>query len=244
MRPLLATARFLTRLPIPGRGDADTLQDIRAAWFPAVGLLLGAILAAADHGLAGLSWPVRNALLVGLGAGLSGGLHLDALMDTADGLSAPDATGAAMMRASVHAPAAVIAGTVALSLTWLALMQIEGATRPWWLLLTPAVARGAIVLGYAAFQPGAQAGPVTRSLGTSAHSGAARGALLVLAGLVIWLLGREGLLAIALGATSALAATAALARIGGGLSGDHFGSLAVIAECAMLLSAMGSTPAL
>lgn len=60
-----------------------------AAWFPLVGLVIGALLAAAWWGLMHL-FPsmLTAALVVALWAALTGGLHLDGLADCSDGLLA------------------------------------------------------------------------------------------------------------------------------------------------------------
>src|SRR5688572_16821341 len=85
---ILATVRFLTRVPVPGDATRD-LNRIHAAWFPFVGLAIGALMAAADLALAPVSWDIRNALVIAVGVVVTGALHLDALMDATDGLSVP-----------------------------------------------------------------------------------------------------------------------------------------------------------
>jgi adenosylcobinamide-GDP ribazoletransferase len=85
---------FLTTLPVPttranagGAADARQALGRAAVWFPAVGLLLGLLLAAAHWLLAWLFEPLlAAALVVALWAVLTGGLHLDGLADCGDGL--------------------------------------------------------------------------------------------------------------------------------------------------------------
>lgn len=80
---------FYTSLPLPGW----PLNFTRIArWSPLVGVLLGALLGLIDTGLGLLSMPLlpRSALIVALWVGLTGGLHLDGAMDTADGLAVMD----------------------------------------------------------------------------------------------------------------------------------------------------------
>jgi len=88
MRRLLVAIQFLTRLPTPRiASDADDfVASIR--WFPAVGLLVGALVAAAgwlglriDPGLGALA-----ALIAWVA--VTGALHLDGLGDIADGAGA------------------------------------------------------------------------------------------------------------------------------------------------------------
>lgn len=89
MRGFFLALQFLTRLPTPAvRGfEAEDLAR-SAAWFPAVGLLLGGLLALV--GLAAQPFdPWLAALLVLIAwAWLTGGLHLDGLADTFDALGA------------------------------------------------------------------------------------------------------------------------------------------------------------
>jgi adenosylcobinamide-GDP ribazoletransferase len=89
MRGLRLAMQFLTRLPVPGVADFSPLDLARsAAWFPFVGLVVGAIVAllvfALDH---------RSATLAGIvgvlaWVWLTGALHLDGLADLSDALGA------------------------------------------------------------------------------------------------------------------------------------------------------------
>jgi adenosylcobinamide-GDP ribazoletransferase len=97
-RGLRTALSLFTVLPAGGGaelGDGDAVAAV--FWLPAVGLLLGglgagvmlAVGAGGASGVAGLAGPRRllsAALAVALLALLTGGLHLDGLADTADGL--------------------------------------------------------------------------------------------------------------------------------------------------------------
>ncbi len=89
MRGFLLALQFLTRLPVPLAGEFDAGALARsAAWFPAVGLVLGGLLAVAAW-LGSQVDPWLGALLTLLAwVGLTGGLHLDGLADLADALGA------------------------------------------------------------------------------------------------------------------------------------------------------------
>ncbi|MEG3439539.1 adenosylcobinamide-GDP ribazoletransferase [Pannus brasiliensis CCIBt3594] len=80
---------FYSIVPVPQNW---TSFDRIARWVPLVGLLLGLFLGALDLGLARLSMPVftRSVLIVGVWVYLTGGLHLDGVSDTADGLAVTD----------------------------------------------------------------------------------------------------------------------------------------------------------
>jgi adenosylcobinamide-GDP ribazoletransferase len=89
MSPLedaLAAFRYLTILPLPRRRALGDLGRA-AAWFPVVGLGLGACVALVSLLADRLVPPgVGAMLLVALWAGLTGALHLDGLADSSDGL--------------------------------------------------------------------------------------------------------------------------------------------------------------
>ncbi len=88
MRGLLAAVRFLTILPIPGGYGAEETELARSVpFFPVVGLLLGALAASVAWAACLVAPPmVVAAVVVVVLLSVSGGLHLDGLCDTADGL--------------------------------------------------------------------------------------------------------------------------------------------------------------
>ena len=81
---------FYTCLPIPRSWPIAFAQAAR--WVPWVGGLIGALLALTDLGLqaAHMPEPVKSGLVVAFGIAITGGLHLDGAMDTADGLAVLD----------------------------------------------------------------------------------------------------------------------------------------------------------
>lgn len=81
-------AGFLTLLPVAV--DSDPALVARSlAWFPLVGLALGAVLALESLSLGALAGPGVNAVVVVMSAALlTGAVHLDGVADTADALGA------------------------------------------------------------------------------------------------------------------------------------------------------------
>lgn len=90
-RSAIAVAlQFLTVLPVSSslttsstEEEANAVYGLSMLWYPAVGLLVGAILIVAAA-LLPLPFYVEAAFLVGLWAVLTGGLHLDGVADCAD----------------------------------------------------------------------------------------------------------------------------------------------------------------
>jgi adenosylcobinamide-GDP ribazoletransferase len=85
---LLAAFQFLTLLPIPARFEyTETICRRSVIFYPLVGAVIGLLLSLAGAGLVHIVpvLPAACLLLVGW-VGLTGGLHLDGLMDTADGI--------------------------------------------------------------------------------------------------------------------------------------------------------------
>ena len=77
--------QFLTRLPVTLVGMPTPEQVGRSLLFyPLVGLLIGLLLLAAQHLLGDSAVLLQAALLLALWVGISGGLHLDGLADSAD----------------------------------------------------------------------------------------------------------------------------------------------------------------
>ncbi|PSN17931.1 adenosylcobinamide-GDP ribazoletransferase [filamentous cyanobacterium CCP5] len=121
----LAALSFYTCLPVP-------LQNLEfrgiARYAPLVGLLIASILAISDWGLAALEMPIltRSALMVALWLGITGGLHLDGAMDSADGLAVLDKQRRLGVMADSHSGAfGVMAAVGLLGLKTLALADLD-----------------------------------------------------------------------------------------------------------------------
>jgi adenosylcobinamide-GDP ribazoletransferase len=81
---------FYTCIPIPSVWALDFAAVARLA--PLVGVLVGGLLGGLDVGLQEIGIPIltRSAIVVALWVWITGGLHLDGAMDTADGLAVID----------------------------------------------------------------------------------------------------------------------------------------------------------
>ncbi|MBW4675739.1 MAG: adenosylcobinamide-GDP ribazoletransferase [Desmonostoc geniculatum HA4340-LM1] len=87
---LAASIIFYTVIPLPYLNGLD-FRGV-AGLVSTVGLIIGGILGLLDTGMNYIGIPVltRSALVVSLWIAITGGLHLDGAMDTADGLAVGD----------------------------------------------------------------------------------------------------------------------------------------------------------
>ncbi len=147
LRPLWLALAFLTRLPVPPLGHVPA-RELGASlpWFPAVGLILGAVLALAAA--LGPEQPLAGAALVLiLWVALSGNLHLDGLADTLDALAGgrDPAARLALMKDPRAGPAAVSGVALVLIAKFAALAACLDAgawAALWWV---PVLGRAALV---------------------------------------------------------------------------------------------------
>lgn len=87
MRPLITALRTLTRIPVPGT-DAISLAAA-LPYFPAVGLLIGAITAGILYGASLSGWAGGSGTVAMIAVvWLTRGLHVDGLADVADAMGA------------------------------------------------------------------------------------------------------------------------------------------------------------
>jgi adenosylcobinamide-GDP ribazoletransferase len=232
----LSAVQFLTRLPVP-RGRYR-LEDA-VPWLPAVGLLLGAILAAVDLGLRslGVGPLLASTLLVVLLLALSGALHADGLIDTSDAVFAhatPERRLDIMRDPRVGSFGAVaLVSVVALKIA--ALDSLPSTTQIIMLLLTPMLGRWAIVLAATLFPYGREVGLGAPLKASATPRVLAFATILPLAGCA--LAGPLGLLSGMVAAAIALAMGRWLTRLLPGLTGDTYGAICEVVEASVWLGA-------
>jgi adenosylcobinamide-GDP ribazoletransferase len=136
----------LTRIPAPVSSDREDWAK-SACHYPLVGLILGGAFVLFDQAIASL-FPslVRGAMLTLLWVYLTGGLHLDGLMDTADGFGAnrgPERT-LEIMKDSRTGAMAVLAAFSVLLLKFSILASL--ASDAMWIALVAAPVAGRLAL--------------------------------------------------------------------------------------------------
>ena len=232
--------RFLTVLPIPGRGAPRPLAA-SLPWFPLVGAAMGAILGGIGLGLDRLLPPGPvAALLLAASVAVTGGLHLDGLMDTADGVfgGRTPTRRLEIMRDSRVGAFGVMAGVVAMLLQWACLAELRGDDRLRVLVVASTTARWAMVGAVVLFPAARAAG-----LGATMQEHARRGPLLtatVVAAVVAVAGGERGVVGFVVAGIVALVAAWFLSGRLGGLTGDTYGAVAVLAETTTLLAMLAA----
>jgi len=225
-RPFWLALGFLTTLPVPGLGKVEPGEMKEAsAYYPLVGWIVGLVLAAAAWLLQSLPDGLAGAFLLAIWLGLTGMLHLDGLLDSADALLAmrPVAERLRILSDVHHGSFALGVGFVHLLLKWQLLTLADWRAA----LLAPVMARFWVL-------PVLNLFPAARpeGLGATARQGRLWPALLFVAPAALW----APLPFLLSGVFVLLAARWAARRLGGGLSGDVYGALIELGELAVLLA--------
>jgi adenosylcobinamide-GDP ribazoletransferase len=233
---IFAAFQFLTILPpIVRRAFTDRELGWSLASYPLVGLALGGVLLGAYRGLSIWFAPlVAAALVLVLWVVLTRALHLDGLMDTADGLFGgwtPERRLEIMRDHQVGAFGAV-AGVLLLLVKFTLIDAAGGNFMA--LLLAPLVGRWALVLAVVGF-PYARSqgkGKTIKDYSNWTHLAIA----FLLAVVAAWLIaGLLGLLALSVTLLFVLLAAWFVQRRIPGLTGDIYGALCELSEVLVLL---------
>ena len=203
-----------------------------ARFAPWIGLLIGALQGLFWSGLSRLGWPPEACApcVVALGIQLSGGLHHDGLIDTADGLGAPEERRLEAMEDSRVGASGVLALVMVLLLQVGALIQLGGQA-PIGLCLAAFWARVSPLWAMARFD-------YLRADGTAAfHRDHARPLWDALPTLLVvaLLAGVVAPFPLLLGMVVAILVAQSLGRRLGGHTGDSYGAVLVLTEMITLL---------
>ena len=238
MSGLVAAARYLTIVPLPGRphGGAEEL-GAAAPWFPVVGLGIGVILVVSEQVTVRL-FPALLAALLTVTAWkvVTGGLHLDGLADCLDGLVGRDAEHRlAIMRDSRIGAFGALGLIFFLLLEVAAVAELPQAVRWRVLVAAPAIARAMPPLIARAF-PAARPHGHGAGFRTGVRIRSAVLALVIAAAVASLSLGVVAAVALAAALVAALAVGRFMAGRLGGVNGDVLGASVEVAELAVLLT--------
>ncbi len=149
MRSLLLMIQFMTRYPIPLVIEFTAAHFVRGMkWMPLVGLLVGLPAAAGFLGLNALFGRELGAVAAVLfGIVVTGGLHLDGLADSADGLFSyrPRERILEIMRDSTLGTNGVTTIVLAVLIRYILLYRLPEQAVPAALLCAPVLGRMAVV---------------------------------------------------------------------------------------------------
>jgi adenosylcobinamide-GDP ribazoletransferase len=256
MKRFILAVQFLTIFPIKKRAELSPDEPSpeepspdeapgggflgSMAFFPVVGALQGLILVIAYYILsAPLSPPVVSALLVVILVITNGGLHLDGLADTVDGLAggATPEERLSIMRDHTTGALGVVSLVLLLLVKYAAITSIPVELKPGILFVFPIAGRWAMVpfsfWGIKAREDGGLG-----SSFTGASSKILLTATVITAAVSLFILGFRTLLVLfAIGAL-AYAATVYFRGKLGGITGDVFGFVSELGEVLFLLGAL------
>ena len=232
-------AKFLTVLPLPdsGRPSPDSV-GLSLPFYPLIGLGLGLILAGAGAVIGGVPELLAAALLLCLWVGITGGVHLDGLADTADSLGGVGWSRQRrleVMKDSNIGAWGACACFLALIIKFAglaALLEADQALALLW--LPPLLGRSAILLLFlttAYIRSSGLGSPLQKQLRP-----ASVWLSLLLAASVCSVAGAAGFLALAVAAVLVLALRALMLKFFGGMTGDTLGFAVELVEVAALVT--------
>ncbi|HEV7678292.1 MAG TPA: adenosylcobinamide-GDP ribazoletransferase [Candidatus Dormibacteraeota bacterium] len=231
----LGALGLLSVIPIPRRAHGLPGALTLAAFAPA-GLLLGGVLAGLEVGLAPvLPLGARSAVLLAALVALSGAMHVDGLMDSADGLfGGRDRDRRLEIMRDSRAGAFGVAAAIAVVLVqYSALASLSGGR------VQALVAAVGLSRAVSAFALGIAPPARVEGLGSvfTVHRRGRGGtvALAIAAGVAVWLCGWRGLAAAGVSVAVALGVVAVFRRRVGGMTGDGFGATIELALAGTLL---------
>ncbi len=149
LKPFYIAIQLMTRIPVPQSMSNESRDQGRAVlYFPFVGLLIGTILC-------GLQWILQHqehilgaVIILIVWVGITGGLHLDGLGDSADGwLGGHGDRGKtlAIMKDPRSGVAAIVIIVLLLLTKFVAISLVLGKQDYWPLLLAPMLGRVAVL---------------------------------------------------------------------------------------------------
>ena len=229
---------FYTRIPLPS--SWPVAFDRIALLVPVVGIGIGGLLAVVDWAL-GLPLFLRSVLAVMLWVWLTGGLHLDGAMDTADGLAVQDDQRRLLVMTDSRTGAFGVMVAIAILLLKIsALAAIDGR----WFALVSAAAWGRwaqqwAIARYPYLKPEGKGAFHKQALPSPGHTLPSAIGLLCLTGVVTvvgWVPWPAALVTVAVGIGAAWLLAGWLNCRLGGHTGDTYGAMVEWVEVAVLVA--------
>jgi len=234
----LLALKFLTSIPILRRREVSPQELGRSiAYFPAIGIIIGLLLAGLNWLLTFILPPaVVNVLLVTFLVVITGALHLDGLVDTCDGIAGHKTTEERLkvMRDSRAGGFGIIGVCCLLLVKFIALNSVPEDMKMATLILMPTLSRWIVVWAVFAY-------PYARKTGLGKvfkeEANLKRFILATLTALAAALvLGRlYGFIIMLLIWLISWAVAAYLKRKFAGLTGDNYGAINEVAEVSVLI---------
>lgn len=227
MKSFLLALQFLTRIPVKIRNFDSAAIGRSSIYFPAIGALLGLILAGADYalGFLGCDNLSASAVEIVLLIILTGALHLDGVADTCDALlSGKNKEEMLAIMRDPHAGAMGVTGVVSVILLKVAfLSSLFGSVRIAALVLMCAFGRWAMVCSMAT-APYARSDGKAKALldGVNLRTTLIAGGLAAAIAAIAWQFTGLILFAVTTGVTVAI--TVFMKRRFGGITGDTLGA--------------------
>lgn len=240
LKALVAAMQFLTRFKMPDQGPPSpkVLHD-SVRFYPVAGLALGCALGLVSllaHVVYASSF-VSAILVVAVDAWLTGGLHLDGLMDSADGLLSYRSRERSLeiMRDSRVGAMAVIALGCTLLLRVAALSAMPPLRLAAVAFFSPLFAR-ALLLCTMRFTNLARDDGLGRSLAPAVDLPTALGSLIVALALGWWLFGWNGLVAATVAVLGVSRVSSMAMQRLGGMTGDTYGASVEVSQVLLALA--------
>jgi adenosylcobinamide-GDP ribazoletransferase len=235
-RPLLCAVGFLTRLPVPHVELTERHVAQSAAFFSWVGGLIAGLLVLLSWALRGLGPELAALCLVACWALVTGGLHLDGVADSFDGLGGGRGDRTRMleiMRDSRIGAHGAVALVLCLLFKWVALERVLTLQLSGW-VLAPVLARWLATVLLAPFPYARQQGlgSAFAQRVSALHVGAGALALVPLG--FLW--GRALVVPALCGVLLALVLVLRMRKWLGGLTGDVHGAAIELCEIGVLLA--------
>ncbi len=238
MNAFWAAVQFLTRLPTPCLAhDDEALMGRSALYFPLVGLLIGLLLWLLAALTTATAPGVQAALVLALWVGLSGGLHLDGLGDSADawlGGCGDRQRSLDIMKDPRAGAAAVIAIALLLIIKFAALEALLANGHAAWLVLAPLLGRSSSLALFLT-TPSARSDGLGATLSRHLPQRAAWWVIFTAALPPLLMLGLAGLWLLLALFVLGLGLRRLMLRRLGGSTGDTAGALVEFSEAVVLL---------